>query len=183
MAFQNLRPNGQVYILHKEGKPYIDKATVISVSMPTPKYPIPQQFGQAPEMVVDLVVKVGEQNITYQKLPANQDIADFGPTGMQVISTSRDAMNAEVMSMKQKSIDHINSVGFHQDLIAGCDIILQTLNPEYAEKQQQQAEINGLKEQMQVMAKSMTDLAALISDLKAEKRSSNSKKEKDYESN
>lgn len=177
MAFQNLRPNNQIFILHKEAKPYIDKATVVSVSMPTPKYPIPQQFGQAPEMVVDLVVKVGDQNITYQKLPANQDIADFGGNGMQVISTSRDAMNAEVMSMKQKSIDLINSVAFHQDLINGCDAILQSLNPEYAEKQQQQAEINGLKEQMQVMSKSMADLASLIADLKSEKRSSNPKKE------
>jgi hypothetical protein len=145
--------------------------------MPTPKYPVPQQFGQAPEMVVDITVRVGEQNVTYQKLPAAQDIADFGPTGMQVVSTSRVAMNAEVMAMKQKSIDHINSISYHQELIAGYDTILQALNPEYAEKQQQQAEINDLKEQMQVMAKSMTDLAGLIADLKAEKRSSNIKKE------
>jgi prefoldin subunit 5 len=86
-------------------------------------------------------------------------------------------MNAEVMSMKQKSIDHINSVGFHQEMIAGCDTILQTLNPEYAEKQQQQAEINSLKDQMQVFSKSMTELAGLIADLRAEKRSSNPKKE------
>lgn len=177
MDFQNLRPSNQVFILHKEGKPYIEKGTVVSVSMPTPKYPIPQQFGQAPEMVVDLVVKVGEQNVTYQKLPANQDIADFGNTGMQVVSTSRDAMNAEVMSIKQKSIDIINSVSYHQELIIGCDTILQTLNPEYAEKQQQQAEINGLKEQMQVMSKSMNELVSLIADLKAEKPSSKPKKE------
>lgn len=177
MAFQNLRPNNQIFILHKDAKPYIDKGTVVSVSMPTPKYPVPQQFGQAPEMVVDITVRVGEQNVTYQKLPAAQDIADFGPTGMQVVSTSRDAMNAEIMAMKQKSIDHINSISYHQELITGYDTILQALNPEYAEKQQQQAEINDLKEQMQVMAKSMTDLAGLIADLKAEKRSSNTKKE------
>ncbi|MBR4983158.1 MAG: hypothetical protein IKY94_11435 [Lachnospiraceae bacterium] len=139
--------------------------------MPTSKYPIPHQFGQAPEMVVDLLVKVGEQNVTYQKLPANQEIADFGNSGgMQVISMSRDAMNAEIMSMKQKSIDIINSVSYHQNIISGCDNILQDLNPEFAEKQQQQAEINSLKEQLLVMHKSMTDLASLIADLKAEKR-------------
>jgi len=177
MAFQNLRPNNQVFILHKEGRPYIDKATVVSVSQPMPKYQVPQQFGQAPEMVVDLVVKVGEQNVTYQKLPANLDIADFGNTGMQVVSTSRDAMNAEVMSMKQKSIDHINSNPIHEDIISGCDDILQSINPEYAEKQQQQAEINGLKEQISKMSKSMSDLVEMITDLKAEKPISKSKKE------
>jgi hypothetical protein len=171
MAFQNLRPNNQIYILHKDNKPFLEKGTVINVSMPTSKYPIPQQFGQAPEMVVDLLVKVGEQNVTYQKLPANQEIADFGNSGgMQVISMSRDAMNAEIMSMKQKSIDIINSVSYHQNIISGCDNILQDLNPEFAEKQQQQAEINSLKEQLLVMNKSMTDLASLIADLKAEKR-------------
>ena len=177
MAFQNLRPNNQVFILHKDGKPYIDKAMVVSVSQPMPKYPMPQQFGQAPEMVVDLVVKVGEQNITYQKLPANLDIADFGNMGMQVVSTSRDAMNAEVVSMKQKSIEHINSNPLHEDIISGCDIILQSLNPEYAEKQQQQAEINGLREQMMQMSKSMNELVDMIVELKSEKPVSKSKKE------
>lgn len=178
MSFQSLRANNIVYILNKGVKPMkVETGSVVSVTAPIPKYPIPQQFGQAPEMVVDIMVRVGEHNATYQKLPANLDIADFGNNGMQIISTSRDAMNNEVMALKQKSVDVLNSLEFHQAQISECDSILQALNPEYAEKQQQQAEINGLKEQMQIMAKSMTDLASVIADLKSERHNPKPKKD------
>ena len=98
-------------------------------------------------MVVDLVVKVNNVENTYQKLPATSDIADFGPSGI-VISSSREAMNAEVLSLKTRSTDAINSIDYHRGVIEGCESILSSLNPEYAERQQQAAEINDLKAQL-----------------------------------
>ena len=135
--------------------------SIVSVSMPMPKYQVPPVFGQPQEMVVDLVVKVNNVDTTYQKLPATADIADFGMSGV-VISTSRDAMNAEVMSLKNKSIDAINSVDFHKGVIEGCDVILAGLNPEFAERQQQQAEINDLKAQMAELIKINKDLMSRL---------------------
>ena len=44
--FQSLRPNNQIFILHKD-KSLLEVGSVVSVSMPTPKYPVPQVFGQA----------------------------------------------------------------------------------------------------------------------------------------
>lgn len=159
--FQNLRSGNQVFILHKDGHPSMEIGSIVSVSMPMPKYQVPPVFGQAQEMVVDLVVKVNNVDTTYQKLPATADIADFGVSGV-VISTSRDAMNAEVMSLKNKSIDAINSVDFHKDVIEGCDVILAGLNPEFAERQQQQAEINDLKAQMAELIKINKDLMSRL---------------------
>ena len=159
--FQNLRSGNQVFILHKDGHPSMEIGSIVSVSMPMPKYQVPPVFGQAQEMVVDLVVKVNNIDTTYQKLPATADIADFGVSGV-VISTSRDAMNAEVMSLKNKSIDAINSVDFHKGVIEGCDVILAGLNPEFAERQQQQAEINDLKAQMAELIKINKDLMSRL---------------------
>ena len=159
--FQNLRSGNQVFILHKDGHPSMEIGSIVSVSMPMPKYQVPPVFGQAQEMVVDLVVKVNNVDTTYQKLPATADIADFGLSGV-VISTSRDAMNAEVMSLKNKSIDAINSVDFHKGVIEGCDVILAGLNPEFAERQQQQAEINDLKAQMAELIKINKDLMSRL---------------------
>ena len=51
-----------------------------------------------------------------------------------VVADSREAMNSEVLSQKQKSTDVINSKGFHEKLIECYDKILLELNPEYAEK-------------------------------------------------
>ena len=159
--FQNLRSGNQVFILHKDGHPSMEIGSIVSVSMPMPKYQVPPVFGQAQEMVVDLVLKVNNVDTTYQKLPATADIADFGMSGV-VISTSRDAMNAEVMSLKNKSIDAINSVDFHKGVIEGCDVILAGLNPEFAERQQQQAEINDLKAQMAELIKINKDLMSRL---------------------
>lgn len=159
--FQNLRPNNTVYILKKDNRPIMEIGSVVSVSTPTPKYQMPPVFGQQQEMIVDVVVKVNNQDITYQKLPANADIADFGNTGV-VISDSREAMNAEVLSLKSKSIDTINSIDFHKGVIEGCDQILSGLNPEYAERQQQQAEIAELKNQITELMKMNKELISRL---------------------
>lgn len=159
--FQSLRVNNQVYILHKGATPTVEIGSVTNVSAPMPKFPVPSQFGQPQEMVVDVTISVNGQNINYQKLPANAEIADFGQNGNMVIACSRDAMNAEVTAMKQKSIDILNSVEFHQSVITGCDKMLTVLNPEFAEKQRQEMEINSLKEQVGSMSKSMNELIEL----------------------
>lgn len=157
--FQSLRPNNQVFILHKD-RALLETGSVVSVSMPVPKYPVQPMFGQPQEMVVDIVVKVNNQDVTYQKTPANLDIADFNNSNI-VLSDSREAMNAEITSLKQKSITILNSIDFHKEMISNCDRILSELNPEFAEKQQQQLEINSLKTQMGEMSKSITELMDL----------------------
>ena len=164
--FQSLRPNNQIFILHKD-KPLLEVGSVVSVSMPTPKYPVPPVFGQTQEMVVDIIVKVNNQDITYQKLPANLEIADFGTNGI-VISDNKLAMNSEIMSLKQKSVDAINNVNFHQQVVATCDKILSDLNPEFAEKQQQQAEINELKSQVGDLTREISNLMQMNKDLIAQ---------------
>ena len=157
--FQSLRPNNQVFILHKD-RALLETGSVVSVSTPVPKYPVQPMFGQPQEMVVDLVVKVNNQDITYQKLPATLDIADFGNSNI-VLSDSREAMNSEITSLKQKSVTILNSIDFHKDMITNCDRILSESNPEFAEKQQQQLEINTLKTQMGELSKNMTELMEL----------------------
>lgn len=146
--FQSLRAGSSLFILHKNGSPVLEKGTIVSVTAPMPKYSVPPVFGQPQEMVVDIVVKVNSQDLTYQKVPATADIADFGINGV-VISDSRDAMNAEVVNLKNKSLETISSIDFHKGVIQDCNKILEDLNPEFAERQAQQNEINSLKTQMQ----------------------------------
>jgi hypothetical protein len=154
--FQSLRPNNQLYILRKD-KPSLEIGSVVSVSVPVPKYQMQPAFGTHQEMVVDIVAKVNNQDVTYQKIPATSDIADFGNSGI-VLSDSREAMNSEVLSLKKKSADIINSIDYHKEVINSCEAILSELNPEFAEKQAQQKEINSLREQMEEMAKNMASL-------------------------
>lgn len=177
--FQNLRENNQIYILHKDASPYLEIGSVVRVTAPIPKFPIPQTFGQPQEMIVDMVVRVNGNEVTLQKLPASAEVASTTMGGNVTIAASRDAMNAEVSAMKQKSIDHLSSIDYHRGVVDGCDKLLLQLNPEFAEKQRQQEEINELKTQMGEMARTMTALMDTIKQqtLGSETESSSKKKE------
>lgn len=159
--FQALRPNNQIFILQKN-KPVLDVGTVVSVSMPVPKYPMQPMFGQPQEMVVDIVAKVNNQDITYQKIPANLDVADFGNNGI-VLSDNKEAMNSEIMCLKQHSVDVINSVEYHQNLISECDKLLTSLNPDLAEKQAQKDRIDSLESQVLALVEMNKQLMARLS--------------------
>lgn len=160
--FSNLRTNSQIYILHRDATPYIEIGQVVSVSQPRPRYQT-NNYIAPQEQVVDVVVGINGNNITLQSLPANMDVADQGTiNGSLFISTSRDAMNTEVNSMRQKSLDIINSVEHHKKVVQDCELLLQRLNPEFAEQKQQKQEIDMLKSQMSEMMAGMKDLMAQL---------------------
>lgn len=160
--FSNLRSGSQLYILHKDATPYVEVGQVVSVSQPIPRYQA-SNFMAPQELVVDVVVGVNGTNITLQKLPANLDVADQGTTnGSLFISTSREAMNNEISSLRQKSQDIINSIDYHKKIIQDCEVLLQRLNPEFAEQKQQKQEIDTLKAQMSEMMNGMKELMSYV---------------------
>ena len=169
--FQSVRPNSPIYILHKGDNPRLETGYVVNQPIPKPKYQMPHTFGQPQEMVVDLVIKLNDSTINMNSIPAQLDIADSYSNGENlVISDSRDAMNSEILSLKQKSIDLLNSVNYHKALISNYEKLLSDFNPEMAEKQAQQKEISDLKAQMNEMSRNM---ALLIKELKGGKTNEN----------
>ena len=143
MAFQNLRNNHQIYILRKDKQPTIEIGKIVNISAPIPKYGNVSMYN---DLVLDIQVDVDGKVTNFQKLPANGEIADFGNS--VVVACNKDAMNSEVLSMKQRSLDIINSVEEHRGIIDGCDKILQALNPEIAEKQKQELENKAIREEL-----------------------------------
>ena len=143
MAFQNLRNNHQIYILRKDTIPTLEIGKVTNVSLPIPKYGNNSMYN---DLVLDITVEIDGKTLNFQKIPANSEIADFGNN--VVLSTSKEAMNSEVMSMKQKSLDIINSKEQNEVIVQGCDEILEKLNPEIAEKQRQEQENKALREEI-----------------------------------
>ena len=162
--FQSVRPNSPIYVLHKGDNPRLETGYVVNQPIPKPKYQMPNAFGQPQELVVDLVIKLNDVTVNMNAIPAQLDIADSYSNGENlVISDSREAMNSEILSLKQKSIDIINSVPYHKNLTVTYDKLLSDFNPEMAEKQAQQKEISALKAQMDEMSRNM---ALLIKELK-----------------
>ena len=157
--FQSVRPNSQIYIFHRGDSPRMEIGYVVNQPIPRPKYQLPAAFGQPQETVVDLVVKTNDQTYNYNNLPAQQDVADSLSNGESlIISDSKDGINAEIVNLKQKSIDIVNSRDYHLDMVEKYDKILMDLNPELAEKQEQKQEIDILKTQMSEMSRSIAAL-------------------------
>lgn len=153
--FQSLTQNQKLYILYKVGTPRLEEGYV--QGNPSLRTVPSQQYGQMPTQVVDVAVLINGQTFNYT-LPANAVVGTLRDNGGVVVSMSREAMSNEVKNLRQASIDIINSVEYHNGVIATCDSIWQTLNPEAMEKEQQKNEINALKEQMATMSTNLMQL-------------------------
>lgn len=164
----NLRQGSQLYLIHKSAStPFVEMGSVESTNNMVGYFPT------MPTMPVTLSVRCGEKVTTYQNLPPNAEAADATnrETGETVtIACTKEAANAEVQSMRQKSIEAINSVEYHRQRIAVCDSLIQQLNPEQAEKAQQQKEMNELRGQV-------SDLSALVRQLTMQLKGSDAEEE------
>ena len=167
MAFQNLRSNHQIYILRKESSPILETGKVINLTVPVPKY---GNMYNTNDLIMDITIDIDGKPINFQKIPANSEIADFGKD--IVLATSKEAMNSEILSMKQRSLDIINSIDQHKNIVCGCDQILEQLNPEIAEKQRQEKENKALREELNSLKEMFKEFITLNSNDKNSRRES-----------
>ncbi len=160
--FQSARVNQTIYILYKEAVPRIEIGTITQVTQPVYKY---QQmgvpYGSAQEQIVDIYATVGGASRQFMQLPANKESEQY-PSMNAFVTVSRDAMNAEIGSLKNESVSIINRFEEEKQKIAKYDEILLQLNPEYAEKQRQEQEIATLKGQMATMASDNAELKSML---------------------
>lgn len=156
--FQSLRVNQQLFILRKENVPYLETASILSVSGVKMAQP---QVGQMPSYTVDMTVKIGDRTENFT-VPANSTYATTN-NGLCSIAISKDDIDNEIDSMYQRSVDAINptAIEYHNNVISACKMIKQQLHPEMAEKEQQQQRVQALEQQMQQMSSHVADLMAM----------------------
>ena len=174
--FSGLRQNNLFYILEKGEDLNLKIGQVISISNPQPKY---NQFNTTnafsqPEMVVDVKVKVGEESLDFKQLNANMNIANSGNV---VVSDSKEAMSAEVESLLRNSKQIIESVPYHERVVASCDVMLRELNPAFAKEKEQEEKIGALEQRMGHIDGKLEKVLELLSDTVGISKSKKSKEE------
>lgn len=151
--FSNLSKGSVLYGLEiKDGMRFFT-APIESVSLPYPKYRNNQTFGQMPETVMDIVATVNGERRTFQQVPSNSAIADFGNDTF-VLADGRDSLNGYVNSMLQNSKNIVNSVEKHKALIQQYEKVLGSLNPGQANDsvvKELNSKVNSLEEQITEM--------------------------------
>lgn len=162
--FQGLRQGGMFYILDKGEDMRLKIGQVVSVSNPQPKnnqFGAPYAYGAQNEMFVDVKVKVGEETIEFKQLNANMNIAN---SGNLVVSDSKEAMSAEVEGLLRNSRQIIDSVLYHEKVVASCDTILRELNPQFAKEKEQEEKIGALEEKMGGIENTLSNMMSMLSD-------------------
>ena len=151
--FNTARPNSRAYIFFKGDSPRFEQGFVVNTPVVKPKYNIPVNFNQKQETITDITIKTDSGTYNFAGIPSELEVADTFCTGeAAVISLNRDAMSAEVLSLKQKSEDAIKSVPYHQSFILKCDDILGQLNPEYADQKQRDERLESLEKKFDVLS-------------------------------
>nr|DAF55997.1 MAG TPA: hypothetical protein [Podoviridae sp. ctKmJ5] len=142
--FQGLRTNSLFYVLDKGENPNLRIGQVVSVSNPQTKYPtFNNGFTPQPmETVVDVKVKLGDEEVDFRQLPANGQIANDKNL---VVSDNKDAMSAEVDAMLRQSKAILESVDYNKRVVESCEGMLQQLNPQIAKDKEQTEKINKLE--------------------------------------
>lgn len=142
--FQGLRTNSLFYVLDKGENPNLRIGQVVSVSNPQTKYPtFNNGFTPQPmETVVDVKVKLGDEEVDFKQLPANGQIANDKNL---VVSDNKDAMSAEVDAMLRQSKEILESVDYNKRVVESCEGMLQQLNPQIAKEKEQTEKINKLE--------------------------------------
>lgn len=142
--FQGLRTNSLFYVLDKGENPNLRIGQVVSVSNPQTKYPtFNNGFTPQPmETVVDVKVKLGDEEVDFKQLPATGHIANDKNL---VVSDNKDAMSAEVDAMLRQSKAILESVDYNKRVVESCEGMLQQLNPQIAKEKEQTEKINKLE--------------------------------------
>ena len=142
--FQGLRTNSLFYVLDKGENPNLQIGQVVSVSNPQTKYPtFNNGFTPQPmETVVDVKVKLGDDEVDFKQLPANGHIANDKSL---VVSDNKEAMSAEVDAMLRQSKAILESVDYHERVVKSCEGMLLQRNPQIAKEKEQTEKINKLE--------------------------------------
>lgn len=159
--FQNLRENQQIYVLTKSPIPTLDMGTVIKIQGPMPNF---QAGSNMMGYTMDITVAVNGITRPFPQLPVNKDSAEY-VNEQTIIAMSRDAMNAELNSLKNESVNAIQRGREEEAKLPVWDKLILQLNPEVAEKQRQEQEIATLKNQVAQLAQTNTNLESMMARL------------------
>lgn len=176
--FQGVRQNSILYILETTDDGLkVQIGDVVSVSNPQPRYNQfsgTPTFGTQPEMVVDIKVKIGDDEMDFKQLGANQTIANSNNV---IVSDSREAINAEVDSLVAKSKRHIEAIPYHEKIIETSVNAKKITDPQFAKEKEQEAKIGALEERMGDIDDKLSRMYDLLSDTLGHNKSKKSKEE------
>lgn len=151
--FGALGKGNTFYILDKTTKPILKVGKVIEAKIN------PQFYGLA-NQEVDISVDVNGENYEFKKIPANTSI--ISPSAGIVISDNANDMIKEYETMIVNSKQVLDSIDYHNSVIASQDEIMSILNPKYAKEKEQENKLNALETRVAGVENGINDIKELL---------------------
>ncbi|MBQ7280559.1 MAG: hypothetical protein IJR13_07560 [Bacteroidales bacterium] len=160
--FGTLRAGSLIYILNKGDNPSLAVGQVTAVTPPHPKMqnnfmPMPMQQ----EQVMDISVKVGDDVKTFSNVNANLSTVDTGAGGY-TISEDKAAIVAAVEAFGTMSQNALNSMPYHQKVVASCKQMMLDLNPNLQKEAERDQEMTTMRNEMAEMRAAMGEMTNLL---------------------
>lgn len=115
-------------------------------------------FGQMPELRLDIVCNINGDKKTFQQVPSNNAIADFGEKSF-VIADNKDSLYNYIKTLKDKSKAVVDSAPYHESLLPQYDEVLDELMPGSANGSN---EVKALKEEVGSLKLQLSEAIALL---------------------
>lgn len=131
-------------------------ASVESVT-PTIGNQNPNMFGQMPELRLDIVCNINGEKKTFQQVPSNSAIADFGDNSF-VIADNKDSLYNYTKDLRKKSKTIVESAPIHEQRITEYDEVLNDLVPGSAGNE----EVKALKEEVGSLKSQLAEAISLL---------------------
>lgn len=153
--FSALRQGSVIYILEKGENPTLKVGQIVSITQPNYSNNFLMNGS-----TIDINVKVGDQNMDFKNVPSSQSTATYNNV---IIAETKELMSNEVDNMLQSSKSIVDSVTYHNNVIASCENILKELNPRFAKEKERDEDINNLKDKMGGIESKMDQILTLLS--------------------
>lgn len=160
--FGTLRAGSLLYILNKGENPNLSIGQVLSVTPPRPK--VGGQFIPNPlqvEQVIDINVKVGDDTKTFSGVNTALSIVDTGANNY-VISDDKQAITNEIEAFGTLSQNALNSIPYHQKVVAACKQMMLELNPNLQKEADRDTKISSLEKEITEMKNGFAELTTML---------------------
>lgn len=160
--FSSLHQGSTLYILDKSTEPKVVTGYVQRISTPHPMYKTYNpavSFGTNMQTVVDIVVKINDEEKEFVGVPSIGTIHSYGD---YVLSETKESMIQEVDAMMQNSKNILDSVEQHKRNVEACEGILKQLNPVYAKEQQRDEAIDNISGRIDRMESVLARLESML---------------------
>lgn len=146
--FSALHQGSSLYIL--EDKKRVKIGQVIGITLPTNTF-----LG-----TVDITVKVGDDTMEFKNVPSSQSVTTYNNV---IIAETKELLSNEVESILQNSRAILDSIDYHQEVIASCENALKELNPRFAQEKARDEDINNLKNKIGGIETKMDQILTMLS--------------------